>query len=358
MANLSAKTTMTKHARLAASLRRRIVRGELKPGDRLPSFSQLRAQHGITLSTIEKVLTTLERDGLIERFHGKGVFVAHKSAATKCLGFLSGKQGTSAWGLYWVQFMDGLQAGAHAAGYDVLLLNPALPSSWHGKVDGVIFHEMTLGDCVQMRLSTAQVNVLSAVPGMTSVVADEFGGAHQAAGHLLESGHRRIAYLVDDSFWQTQLRLTGYRAALREAGIKAAPDWVRIFKGKSDGKSWAQSGKAEMNAWLCRDWKKLGCTALLCHNDEAAMGVMEALREGGLRIPEDISVVGYDGTILCETVQPRLTSIKVPLREIGLRAAMMLIEQIETGQSDAVTLSLPTTLQLRGSTRRLTDTIS
>jgi DNA-binding LacI/PurR family transcriptional regulator len=348
-----AKNPATKHARLAQELRRKIRAGQLAPGDRLPSFSQLRARHGVTLSTIEKSLSTLEREGLIERFHGKGVFVCEKKRATKTLGFVCGKQGAPAWGLYWVAFMDGVQQAAHAAGYEILLLNPALSADWQDKVDGAIFHEMTLDDCLQTPAAVPQVNVLSSVPGVTCVVADEFGGMQQAVRHLLELGHRRIAYLVDDSFWQTQIRLTGYRAALREAGIKASPKWVREIRIERGQRAWDDCGYEQMKTWLDGDWPKLGCTALLCHNDEVAMGVLPALRERGVRVPEDLSVVGYDGTILCETARPRLSSVKVPLREIGARATALLIEQIESKHSDAVTLSLPTTLQLGGSTSRL-----
>ncbi len=351
----TAKSSGTKHARLTHELRGRIRSGALLPGDRLPSFSQLREQHGVTLSTIEKSLSTLEREGLIERFHGKGVFVRKKSKATKCLGFVCGKQGTSAWGLYWVAFMDGVQQAAHAAGYEILLLNPALSPDWQDKVDGAIFHELTLEDCLQTPAAVPQVNVLSSVPGLTCVVADEFGGMQQAVRYLLELGHRRIAYLVDDSFWQTQIRLTGYRAALREAGVKASPKWVREIGVDRAHRAWHICGREQMQAWLESDWAQLGCTALLCHNDEVASGVLPVLRESGVRVPEDLSVMGYDGTILCETTQPRLSSIKVPLREIGARATALLIEQIESGQSDAVTLSLPTTLQLGGSISRQTQ---
>lgn len=343
----------TKYARLADGIRQRIFDGDLQPGDRLPSFSEFRAQEGVTVSTVEKVFSTLERDGLIERFHGRGVFVKQKSKATKCLGFISRKQETAAWGLYWLQFMEGLQAAAHDAHYDILLINPGRLSSWQDKVDGVIFHEMTFKDYEQIKSSLAQVNVISSVPGLASVVADEFGGSHQAVRHLLDLGHSRIAYLLDDSKWQTQMRLTAYRAALREAGVEASPDWVRIFDDVGEGKFWGHLGKVQMTEWLANGWQELGCTALLCHNDEVAIGVMEALHEHGVKIPEDLSLVGYDGTILCETAHPKLTSIKVPLREIGSRAATLLIEQIESGKTDAVTLSLPTTLQLRGSTSRL-----
>lgn len=359
MPNTIEKTPLkTKHARLADELRQRIRVGDLQPGDQLPSFAQFREQHGVTLPTIEKALSNLERDGLIERFRGKGVFVREKNKATKFLGLLSPKQGVFAWRLYWVPFMEGLQKRAHEAGYEILLLNSSSPSSWQDKVDGAIFHQLSACDYAALQSPPPLVNVLTSVPGLACVVADEYEGGYQATRHLLDLGHRRIAYLLDDSYGETRMRLAGYQAALRDAKVKASSDWVRVVEEGNEGKLWPQCGKTEMLKWLASGWKKASCTALLCHNDEMALGVLEALRDHKIRVPQDLSIVGYDGTILCETLHPELTSVKVPMREIGFRAAGLLIEQIESGQAETATVALPITMQLRGSTSRLTNTIS
>ena len=340
---------LPKYAHLAEMLRRQIVGGQLVPGDRLPSFSEFRAQHGVTISTVEKVFATLERDGLIERFRGKGVFVAQPRTALKCIGFLSRPLAPLDRTLYWAHLVEGAQEGAHAAGYKIMLVNPDLPTAWNETLGGFITHEHQREDPPQLQVSTPRVCVMSPSKNFASVVADDYGGAHQAVEHLLQLGHRRIAYLSADVYWSRQQRVSGYHDALREAGIVPKEQWLRT----TEGHTFRQLGTAAMRAWLESDWKELGCTALLCHNDETALGIMEALHERGIRVPDDLSLVGFDGTILGETASPKLTTVQVPLREIGLRAMRVLIEQIEAGQSEAVSLSLPTTLKHGGSTSRL-----
>ena len=97
-----------------------------------------------------------------------------------------------------------------------------------------------------------------------------------------------------------------------------------------------------MQTWLANNWQQAGCTALLAHNDYVAIGVMDALREAGLRVPDDIAVVGFDGLEVGQFVSPRLTTVEVPLHEIGAQAVEMLCAQIESGQRSAEHRLLPT----------------
>lgn len=342
---------LTKYARLAEMLRRQIAGGQFAPGDRLPSFSEFRAEHGVTISTVEKVFTILEREGLIERFRGKGVFVAQRQTTLKCIGFLSRPLARLDWTSYWTHLVEGIQDGAHAAGYKIMLVNPDLPTAWNEGLGGVITHEHQREDPPQLRVPTPRVCVLSPSKSFASVVADDYGGVHQAVEHLLQLGHRRIAYLSADVYWWQQQRVSGYLDALREAGIVPEERWLRAIDCRM--LPFRERAADAMRDWLKSDWRELGCTALLCYNDGAALGVMEVLQEYGIRIPDELSLIGFDGTILCETASPKLTTVQVPLREIGLRAVRVLIEQIEAGESEAVSLSLPTTLKPGGSTSRL-----
>lgn len=322
--------------------------GDLQPGDRLPSFSEMRTQYGIAPSTIEKVLNALESEGLIKRLHGKGVFVTPRKKMLKCIGFLSSEGASPSWGVYWSQIMEGLQARAHAAGYDVMLISPDSYAGCYEKVDGVILHSLSPDVQRGLQLPAARVKVLSQAPGMASVVPDDFGGAYQSVEHLLSLGHRRIAYLIGDAHWSMTMRLMGYRTALFDAGIQQPEEWICIFHGPDQ----YALGRDSIAQWLDSSWKDLGCTALLCNNDEVALGVLETLNERGIKVPDDLSIMGFDGTILCKTAQPRLTSVAVPLREIGMRAVDLLIEQIEAGKTDTACVSLPTSLVLGGSTGR------
>jgi len=109
-----------------------------------------------------------------------------------------------------------------------------------------------------------------------------------------------------------------------------------------------------MSAWLrdesANGWQKINCTALLCHNDETTMGALQALREAGLRVPDDVSVVGFDGLEIGEYSHPRLTTVEMPLREIGAAAVAMLLRQIEADEVTEEHQILSTQLRVREST--------
>jgi GntR family transcriptional regulator of arabinose operon len=345
---LPQKSVITKHARLSDELRQQILSGELQPGDRLPSITEFKARYGITKTTIEKVMGTLESEGMIERFHGKGMFVAPKRKTSKTIGFVSSRTGKPDWSFYWSQVLEGLQEGAYAAGYDVLLINPDLSSSWPDKVDGIVLHEVS--EKLIKSHSPKFINLVSNLSDAPFVVADDFGGGYSAAKHLLELGHRSIAYIVDTCHRETQMRLAGYHAALADFNVCPSSGWIRYYKEVDGGDGYKYRGAQEMADWLATDWHDQGCTALICQNDLIAIGAMKALQEKGIRIPQDVSLVGYDGTTLAETTYPKLTSVKVPLHGIGVQAASMIIEYIETGTASTTIKPLPTSLQVRDST--------
>ena len=107
-----------------------------------------------------------------------------------------------------------------------------------------------------------------------------------------------------------------------------------------------------MKAWLSEsdDWSKIGCTALLCHNDDVAIGAMQALNAAGLKVPDDVSVVGFDGTEVGEYSSPQLTTIEVPLQQMGKVAIGLLQKQIEVDEVIVGHKVLPTQLRVREST--------
>src|SRR5690606_14552854 len=136
-----------------------------------------------------------------------------------------------------------------------------------------------------------------------------------ATQHLFELGHSRIAYLLwsaDDSL--SRQRLAGYQSAHEEANVQSHENFIRFLQ-EPRTLGYDKSVELTMQRWLAEDWRELGCTAILAHNDEAAVSVIRVLREHGLRVPEDGSVVGFDGTRISELSTPELTTIKVPLQE-------------------------------------------
>ena len=104
-----------------------------------------------------------------------------------------------------------------------------------------------------------------------------------------------------------------------------------------------------MSDWLRSGFKKLGCTAVFAQNDLAAIGAIRALQEAGLRVPEDVSVLGYDGTQVCRLFSPTIAAVAIPLHKIGATAMELLTRQISSGKASNETIVLPAEFQPGGS---------
>lgn len=175
--------------------------------------------------------------------------------------------------------------------------------------------------------------------------------AQQATEHLLQQGHRRIGFLSGPIRTVSRLeRLDGYRAALAEAGIKFDPQLVWEGKlsshyGDIEGALLGRHGAQEILQ------KEQRPTALIAINDMYALGAYAGARDLGLRIPHDVSIVGFDDIMLAEISEPPLTTVRQPLQEMMKRGVERLIERLDkTAEPGAVHLTLPTKLIIRSST--------
>lgn len=331
-----------KYVKLAEQFRSQIVSGEFSPGDRLPSFAELRDQLGVGQSTLERAYLLLEEESLITREPGRGIFVApprHRQR-TGTIG-LFGVTPEKAEHPYFARLVSGVQYAASIAGMELLLLNNE-QTIRPERLDGVVIYSY-LPDLIFKRLpaNLPRVVVLYPTREAPCVLADDFGGAHAATRHLLSLGHRRIAYLSapsNEAIYRE--RLKGYHAALREAGIEPQARWVQAIASEEITAenpahiSLPVRGRAQMAEWLQNGFHELRCTALLVHNDDVAMGVLQALAEIGISVPHDLSVMGFDDTFYSRMLSPALSTVRVPLAEIGTRATELLqaqMEEIESG---------------------------
>jgi LacI family transcriptional regulator len=178
--------------------------------------------------------------------------------------------------------------------------------------------------------------------GIPCVTATHSAGATAATEHLLELGHRRIgAILGPPEGLATTERLKGFHAALRAAGIAPDPSLEVPSNFKYDG------GEQAAGALLDRPDRP---TAIFAFNDEVAVGAMVAARARGLRIPEDLSVVGFDDTLQARLSVPPLTTVRQPLAEIARIAVSLLDRLVENQRVDATRIELHTKLVVREST--------
>jgi LacI family transcriptional regulator len=178
--------------------------------------------------------------------------------------------------------------------------------------------------------------------GIACVSAMHAAGAKLATEHLLELGHRRIAAIGGVPGWYAhEQRMIGFRAALAaqgllpDADLLVSSDW-RIPRGEEAA-----------HELLSRDEPP---SAIFAFNDNVAIGAMNAVRKRGLRIPEDVSIVGFDDTFQATIVAPQLTTVRQPLAELGRMGVSLLLRLIEGQRVDALRIELATSLVVREST--------
>jgi LacI family transcriptional regulator len=176
-----------------------------------------------------------------------------------------------------------------------------------------------------------------------TVLIDNADGILKACKYLSSLGHTRVAYLSGDSVeTSAQERLYGFRRSQEMFGLDGDRDLVVM-----NCKSRMDEGFTAMNGIL--DMDRLP-TAVLAYNDLIAVGAMDAIKQRGLSIPKDISVVGFDDIGLASEVNPFLTTIHVPKRRMGIMAVQSLLQIIRGKQEPAKKILVPTRLVVRDST--------
>ena len=178
-----------------------------------------------------------------------------------------------------------------------------------------------------------------------AVSAANSSGANQAVRHLLDLGHRRIGAITGPTGWLApQERKDGYHAALASAGIMPDP----ALEVASD---FLVEGGIEAGGRLL-DLAEPP-TAIFAFNDNLAIGAMQAAHTRGLRIPEDLSIVGFDDIEWTQFVTPQLTTVRQPLAEMGRMAVSLLTRLLDNQSIEALHVELSTRFIVRGSTQRL-----
>lgn len=178
--------------------------------------------------------------------------------------------------------------------------------------------------------------------GIPAVSSAHWAGAKVATDHLVDLGHRRVATITGPSTWTaSRERVNGYRASLAARGILASPEYVQVGDFKTEA--------GEVAAHRLFNLPEPP-TAVFAANDNMAVGVMQAARQRGLRVPEDISIVGFDDTEGSLIVTPALTTVRQPLEEMGRVGVSLLLRLLAGQRLEALRVDLATRLIVRDST--------
>jgi LacI family transcriptional regulator len=257
---------------------------------------------------------------------------------------------------FFAALFRGVEDGAAPRGYNVLLCNTdGSPKRQHShlqslharRVDGVILASTYLEDPTvrwlrQERIPYVLVNRFSDEGQDAFVGSDDLRGARAATGHLVELGHRRIGHLAGKPTVSTGiLRRRGYLDELGARGVEA--DRRLIVEA-----GYTEEGGARATERLLS--LPMPPSAIFAVTDMTAVGAFGAARRMGLRIPEDVAIVGYNDIPLASRLVPGLTTVHVPIHELGTVAAGLLLEQIDTGEPSQRRVVFSPTLVVRGST--------
>jgi DNA-binding LacI/PurR family transcriptional regulator len=216
------------------------------------------------------------------------------------------------------------------------------------RVDGIIVTSSRVGALYLPMLEEMQVPIVlvnDQYPGafVHSVMISNLAGMRAASEHLIALGHRRIAYLGDEFGYQSDVeRHAGYRAALESAALGLAPELHVQGNGRPEGAMRAMDQLLSLAS---------PPTAVCCYNDMSALGAMRQIRARGLRVPEDISVTGFDDLFFAGYIEPPLTTVRQPMRHMGQMAMESLI-RLMSGEESVPQIRVDAELVVRASTAK------
>ena len=307
---------------------------------------------GVSISTVSRALSAPEKVAPETRDRVAAVaaqlgYQPNRAAA----GLRAGR--TGALGLlvpdlanpYFAAVAKGVAQRAREHGLGVFVVDSQEDEALEGEVlrglahqtDGVILASPRALEADRVAAGTKPLVVVNQ-DGPLSVVTDAAAGVTLALAHLAGLGHRRVAYVGGPATsWSDGQRRHALAAVAAESGVEVVP-------------LGAHPPTVEGGASAAAEVVGSGATAVITFNDVVAVGLVRAVREQGLRVPEDLSVVGFDDTFLAPLVTPALTSVGADLREVGRRATDLLVARLARELETTASLSLPTTLVVREST--------
>jgi LacI family transcriptional regulator len=228
-----------------------------------------------------------------------------------------------------------------------------LPGLCDGRIDGLILVAPVLSRDAARALPNhtpfVALHANTPIPDSVNLESDEETGAYEMVRQLIARGHRRIMHLTGKrGLLGAERRIRGYRRALADAHIPFDPALL-VNAGFGTDEGWRAT-----RSWLQRSVGQPLPQAIFCGNDAGAAGCMEALAEAGIEVPEDVSLAGFDDSLVARTTVPQLTTVRQPLRAMGSRAVEAVLARLRHRRGRSApeifeTIVFPTELVWRAS---------
>ncbi|WP_218131871.1 LacI family DNA-binding transcriptional regulator [Thalassobacillus cyri] len=260
--------------------------------------------------------------------------------------------------IFYGELTRAIEDKAHQHGFNVILCNTDnnlekekeyLNFLLRKGIDGIIFstpeiNDRNIREVMKSRPDLPMVILGSKVQNvrLDEVLVDNVDGGYTATEHLIDLGHERIGYIggQPDSY-ATVERLKGFKAAMEERALPLDKNHIKLDEFK------IHSGYEKGKEILAENDRP---TAIFAGNDAIAVGVYKAARELGIRIPEDLSVIGFDDSQFAEIVDPGLTTIRTPIAEMGEKTVELAVQIIKENKNFKESIMFPPTLVERAST--------
>ena len=342
-----------KSERLSDILRQQILSGQIAPGNKLMSENQLCIRYGMSRQVVRQAINILRNEHLVESLQGSGTYVTnplcneHTSYGVSVIlpydddyifgSFINGIHGTLSKNGYIVEmYISHNNQFEEEAAIASILNNPPA---------GIII-DPAKSICPRLHTDLYQaiyekhipcVSINCRIPGFDFpvVAMNDVTAARIATKYLLERGHTKIGFLCNVDSAPGQLRLKGYMGEMGNANLNnelihtvyySSEDEQELFSGMFD--------RFILN-------KLEGCTAVVCFNDRVAVKLIHLLERHGIKVPDDMSIIGHDGSLMSEYVTPKLTTVSHLKAELGTIAANSLIRLIKNPTYDATRIIEP-----------------
>lgn len=316
--------------------------GRLKLGDQMPSENEIADQFQMSRQTVRQTFGVLEQEGWLHRIQGKGTFVAspleRQVQEVQTIGVIT----TYISDYIFPLIVRGAEAALRSRGYRLLLSSTDNDKERERESLQLLMSEPLSGLIIEPTKSAEgnpnlnyflsleyrnipyiMINERYAEMDCSCVKVDDELGGFLAAEHLIQLGHKRIAGFFKMDDLQGVNRLKGFIRAHREYQVPLVPDAVIHYTTEQ------KNTKPYEQAIAMLSQKAERPTGLVCYNDELAVQMLEAARQTGMSVPQDVSIVGFDDSSLATATEVKLTTLTHPKTDLGTQAAELLIDRIE-----------------------------
>lgn len=363
------------YKQIANRLREEIDKNVYSPGSRLPSMDILAAHFDVNKITVLKAMDELKNEGVIYSIPAKGTYVTEvkrtpreerqkqrtgsngNKKQTLTVGLLSQVLSPEAFGPYHLSIISGIQEELGRKKGNLMLMpagdfhtdSEIYRMAMEADVDAMIylgsFHNALLTRLIRDGITSVVVDHAFKGCSTDSTIVDNAGGGYLIMNHLLELGHRNIALISgNEDHKATTERLEGISLALANQRMTLSD--ISLIPADFTRKSGYEGAEQVLK-------KNPECTAICCMNDEMAAGVLQAIYTlTDKKVPQDISVTGFDDVQLSALTHPPLTSIHVDMRHMGRITVQRLFDRMEDPNSNPSSTLISTQLITRNSTDR------